>query len=467
MKTMALISMCTVLAAAVGPGAFAAAPEYPKLLQGPIALPDAWSPPTVADGFTTAVVGDLLGPGLPQTPLANQDFQAVTRILQAADFGFANQEGSIFDFRTFAGYPAAQNGGGDPLSDASVAADLRKMGISVVSKANNHATDWGFWGLEKSETALHAAGVATAGSGRNLFEAQAPAFLETPGGIVSVLATASTFNPASRAGVAEGELPGRPGISVLRTDRIVLVTRAKMTVLREIAAEHGEASAGDVTIFGQTFREAKADGLTYEMNPFDEAGILKAVRGAKEVSDFALFSIHAHETASGRIDDAAPPDFLEKFLHEVVDAGADEVAVTGQHVLRGIEIYRGKPIFYGLGSFFYELELDRAPPNRETFEELNMDPEKVTYLEYLRDRFQPAVEELQSVVAVTRWKAGKLDEIKLYPLDLSPIRNGKFYGIPHLANPMVSGAILKRLQEMSRRYGTHIDIDGSVGYIRP
>jgi poly-gamma-glutamate synthesis protein (capsule biosynthesis protein) len=37
----------------------------------------------------------------------------------------------------------------------------------------------------------------------------------------------------------------------------------------------------------------------------------------------------------------------------VVDAGADVVAGHGNHLLRGIEIYKGKPIFYGLASFVF------------------------------------------------------------------------------------------------------------------
>jgi poly-gamma-glutamate capsule biosynthesis protein CapA/YwtB (metallophosphatase superfamily) len=40
----------------------------------------------------------------------------------------------------------------------------------------------------------------------------------------------------------------------------------------------------------------------------------------------------------------------------MIDAGAAVVTASGPHVLRGIEIYNGKPILYGLGNFIFENE---------------------------------------------------------------------------------------------------------------
>ncbi|HXS08022.1 MAG TPA: hypothetical protein VN723_14620, partial [Rhizomicrobium sp.] len=73
----------------------------------------AWAAESVPDGFTFAAAGDMIGPyhPLPTDP----DFAKLKALFQGADIGFANQEGSIFDLKTFRGFPAAENGGGYPL----------------------------------------------------------------------------------------------------------------------------------------------------------------------------------------------------------------------------------------------------------------------------------------------------------------------------------------------------------------
>ncbi|HXG43171.1 MAG TPA: CapA family protein [Gemmatimonadales bacterium] len=46
-----------------------------------------------------------------------------------------------------------------------------------------------------------------------------------------------------------------------------------------------------------------------------------------------------------------PRGDLRRWTHAVIDAGADAVVGHGPHVLRGVEFYRGKPVFYSLGNF--------------------------------------------------------------------------------------------------------------------
>ena len=106
-------------------------------------IPGAPIPANVKGALTIAAVGDLLGPGLPVSQLPDSGFAAVVKILKGADIVAGNNEGAIFDYRKFTGYPAAQNGGGDPVYDASVARDLKAIGFTILSKANNHAFDFG------------------------------------------------------------------------------------------------------------------------------------------------------------------------------------------------------------------------------------------------------------------------------------------------------------------------------------
>ena len=46
-------------------------------------------------------------------------------------------------------------------------------------------------------------------------------------------------------------------------------------------------------------------------------------------------------------------DYMSEIAHAAIDAGADLVIGHGPHYSLPVEVYRGKPIFYGLGSFSF------------------------------------------------------------------------------------------------------------------
>jgi len=80
-----------------------------------------------------------------------------------------------------------------------VAKDLKTMGVTIVSRANNHATDWGTQGLEATLALLKASNIVQAGSGLSLAEARAPGYVETRLGKAALVDVASTFPPMSAA----------------------------------------------------------------------------------------------------------------------------------------------------------------------------------------------------------------------------------------------------------------------------
>lgn len=426
-------------------------------------------PSTPKDGFTFVAGGDLLGPWRPRVQLADPVLEQVTEILKSADAGFANLEGNLFDLRSFQGYPAAESGGfeqggigGGPLLAAGVARDLKEMGINMVSVANNHALDWSVEGMLETLRNLDEAGVVHAGSGRNRAEARAPAILETTHGRVALIGTASTFMPMAPAGPGgDGKAP-RPGLSALRNTPVTLVTENEIAVLRAIATRQGfgiSADGKEVTIIpnqatftGQTFRLSDHTGVTYEVNAEDREEILKAIRAGKQAADVAVFSIHAHETDSGgqewdqaAAEKLAPADFLPKLFHDAVDAGADIVICHGPHYLRGIEIYKGKPIFYGLGSLFFEMGTG--------------------LMGYTWPRIW-----FDTALAVSKFNGGKVTEVRIYPLSLDTPANGSKprsqMGTPRLASPADSRRILEWIQRASAPYGTQIQIENDIGVIR-
>ncbi|MGH8295653.1 MAG: CapA family protein, partial [Steroidobacteraceae bacterium] len=159
--------------------------------------PASYAAPHVEDGFSFAAGGDLIGPNQTLEGAPDPALQAVAKHFRDADLGFANMEGSLFDLATFRGWQAAETGGGYPLAPAVVAKDLRSLGITVVSKANNHATDWGTEGLVATLASLRAAGIAEAGAGMTLAQARAPVYIHTRRGLAALVDTASTFTPMS------------------------------------------------------------------------------------------------------------------------------------------------------------------------------------------------------------------------------------------------------------------------------
>lgn len=72
-----------------------------------------------SDTITFAASGDLIGPYTSIAGVAEPGLARVAALFQHADVGFANQEGSLFDLDSFAGYPAAENGGGLRTDGAS------------------------------------------------------------------------------------------------------------------------------------------------------------------------------------------------------------------------------------------------------------------------------------------------------------------------------------------------------------
>ena len=426
---------------------------------------------TVADGFTFAAGGDMIGPYHDFPKPQDAGFTQVIALFRGADLGFANQEGSIFDLKSFRGYPAAENGGGYPLQPSSFARDLKSMGISLVSKANNHATDWGSDGLAATLGWLAAAGVTQAGAGEGLEAARAPAYLDTVKGRVALVDTASTFPPMAVAGpaVARFGMNSRPraGISTLHVQEVGYVTPEQFRQLRRIAGSLDFAGKpGEVRLGDQVFRAAAKTGTAWEMNKDDESAIVNSVKAARAHANFVLFSIHAHQTAgdsdaggapyepmvlhwaneAASAEDPRPANFEPVLFHEAIDAGADAVVRTGPHVLGGIEIYKGKPIFYSLGSLFFDFRGKRSYTG-PTGQVINFP-----------DGY------FETVIPVTRYSKGKVDEIRLYPMAIQS--GGPMGGMPHPAAAEEARRILEGLAKMSAAYGTKIRIENGVGIIR-
>ena len=428
----------------------------------------------IAAPFTVAAMGDIIAP----QPLDRSDpnFQQLIDRIRKADVGFANMESSLVDFPRFQG---AVGGTEAPLA---MGQSLKAMGITIVNHANNHAMDGGVAGMISTDEALDKLGIIHAGTGRNLQEARQAAFVETPKGRVGLVGmfsidNASNFGPSyTRTEATErvGNLGGAPGVNPLHMTRYQVVSPDALAKLKEMAG----AAYGGTPANGNRFRyydewfEAGSDvgAVHYEINRDDEAKILDSIRSGKVAADFMIVSIHAHQTTrflpqgvpagssgvppikEGLEHDT--PDFLVKLAHDSIDNGADMFVVHGPHTLRGVEIYKGKPIFYGLSNFVFQFGLQLGPGYDVSANEKNM-----AALE--NDASQEAV------LVTSHFESGRLTEVRLYPADLGgPRRPVSQMGIPLVPSPEVARRILSALGDYSKAFGTRIAIEDNVGVIR-
>lgn len=405
------------------------------------------------------------------------------KLLQSADVTFGNYEDTAMDLRKFGGYPEALAGGGWLISSPRVPQDLRAMGFNLVGRANNHTTGWGVAGMRYTNDLLDKAGIVHAGTGDTLAEARAPQFLSIPAGRVALVSMASRFELNARAIDPLGQIPGRPGLNALRTTRYVLVSPERLVELAKVrdaqpsgsvrkSSLASDAKTGVVTLFGTKYKADPKIGngldFAFTMDKRDRVEIIRNIRQGKQTADFAIATIHTHEPGNYSV---LPPDFLPVLAHEAIDNGADAFIGHGPHQLRGIEIYKGKPIFYSLGNFLF-MDNTQQPITRDEFEKDNVDPASMTAAEFMEERRVHGVfkerEWFESVVAVNRYdQQGNVTEIRLHPVELHyEGERDADRGIPRIASSETAKRVLARLQTLSQPYGTKIDIQGDIGFIR-
>ncbi|CDX42680.1 conserved hypothetical protein [Mesorhizobium sp. SOD10] len=431
----------------------------------------------VEDGFTMAAVGDLLF-ARPVTKGHYPGLVEVLRKFHGADVTFGNLETNILDVQT-KGCPQAEYGGAYCISDPQLGPDLGAMGFNMVSRANNHTLDWGLEGMRETSRALDENGIIHAGAGENLAQAGAARFLETPRGRVALVSFATTFMPMARACDPAGEAPGRPGLNGLRLTMRIVVPLEMLDCLRrvrEVLPGYNPAGKNPsrVVLGGVTYEAGDKPSYSFEPNSRDIADILRNVRRGKQISDFCIATNHGHEPG---VWSQEAPDYEQSFARRVIDAGADAYVVHGPHQLRGIEVYKGRPIFYSLGNFFCQ-DL-RTPTGADMYEVYGKDPRVNTDAEVTVDEVAkgyPTAEGLvgpqsdtifyESVVTNSRFEYNQLAELRLYPIELRRTNRFANRGVPRLAPLPQAKAILERLQELSKPFGTRIEIEDGVGLIR-
>lgn len=337
---------------------------------------------------------------------------AIAALLKGGDVTFTNFEGTIAE----PGQPNADAPlqGRGFLAPPEALDAFKVLGFNLLSLSNNHSADLKIPGFQNMLREVNRAGLAHAGIGNNAVEAVAPGYLRTPKGTVALVAMASGLVPPGGSATAS-----RPGVNELRVE------------------------SGNVP------------------NEQDAKNILASIRAAAAKADLVIVYQHNHVFEKpfsalfeeGLPERLRPPAWIVKWTHAEIDAGADLIVLHGAPLLHGIEIYKGRPIFYDLGNFIYNV------------------PPALWYIQ------EPMAWE--SVVPSVEFQGKRLHSITLRPIVMNVIGQGQpdaqdlhannqflqTRGLPSLATGEKAGYILERVAEFSKPFGTRVEIKGGLAEI--
>ncbi len=395
-------------------------------------------------------------------PSRDPGCQALVDLLRLADVRVTNLEGTLHEFQ---GFPQAASGGTYVCGHPTLVDDLKAMGFNLYAAANNHMVDWGEGGLFATMETLDRAGVVYAGIGRHLQDARAPRYLETAAGRVALLAVTSTFPPHSLAGEQRPDCQGRPGVNPLRFQEIVNVDAAALAQLTDLNRRLGLGAVRDLrvrlgferpdppgltTLFDRKVRLGDPPGIRTEPHAGDLAGNLAWIRDARRQADWVVVSVHAHEMRGGEREQ--PAEFIPTFCRQAVEAGADIVLGHGPHLLRGVEVYRGKPVFYSLGNFIFQNETVLRQP-ADFYERLGLastaTPADLFDARGARGGFAADPVYWESVLPVCRFAGSALEELRLYPVTLGHGLPRSHRGTPVRASESTGRTIIERVGRLS------------------
>jgi poly-gamma-glutamate synthesis protein (capsule biosynthesis protein) len=259
------------------------------------------------------LAGDV---NLMNVPDPSASFALIRGELASADLVFANLECCLY--RPLDAHSFEQEG--FYAEPAAAGEALRAAGFTAVGIANN--VNYGAAAILASIARLDRLGIAHTGAGANRAAARAPAIVKRDGLTIGVLQRSSVYWPTNH--------------------------------------EAGEETAGIAVIRGHTAYQVPTSGAHPPFNrpgvpPFivtwaDHASLkwlAEDVAALRKEADIVIGSFHWGL-------DREVLAYMTEIGHAAIDAGADLVVGHGPHFALPVEVYRGRPIFYGLGNFSFD-----------------------------------------------------------------------------------------------------------------
>lgn len=292
-----------------------------------------WPQPSRENAVELGFVGDLfLLESLPGEPVP--ETRAVAEILGSCDMAFANLENGL----STVGSPDAggQKYGPSLRGPPSLVGELPYYGVGAVSLANNHTGNYGSEALVETMEILERAGIRHAGAGEDIEAAFAATVIplgEIRVGFISVYSLYHEIEAEDLAG------PASPGIAGSRAYDVVAAREPSLDLT-------GWSEDTDPPWLVPRRENDRRVMLAAGREDLDR--LKTAIGRARADVDFLVLSVHYHWGRHLRSD---IPHHQGVVGRAAVQAGADLVVGHGPHVLRGVEVHRGRPIVHSLGNF--------------------------------------------------------------------------------------------------------------------
>ncbi len=299
-------------------------------------------------------------------------FARVADVLRGADVLFGNLECCLY------AAPAERSLADEGFyASPSAGKALTNAGYHVMGVANN--VTYGADAIASSLSELDRLGILHTGAGANRAQARAPAVLERKGVRIGFLQRTSVYWPTNHEA---GE--HSPGVAALRGHT------AYQLPLHKTRPEIPPANRPGVPPVIVTWAD-----------PAYLAQYREEIAALKRTADIVIAS--HHWGLHGEV-----LQYMSEIAHAAIDAGADVVVGHGPHVALPVEMYRGKPVFYGLGSFSFhtghggrkhgdwvgilaQVTFDKAIPARTAFRMVRHNDANETYICDL-DREQESID---------------------------------------------------------------------------
>ena len=264
---------------------------------------------TVNDRITLCSVGDVN----PARPEPGKMFDLCTDVLRKFDIRMCQLESNLVG-----GQPAEHEGEPSIPGDPKQVEALTAAGFDVATCAGNHAHFGGIDAMLEGQELLRKNGIKTVGVGKTIAEARRPIFMDCKGTKFAFL----NYNSVMKNG--EWATETRPGVAPLR-----------IKTLYEMMEPTQPGTPSVVHTF------ADYDDLD---------AMLDDIREAKSQADIVILSMHwGIHFLPFKL-----PTFERPIARYAIDAGADIIIGTHPHILKGVEVYKGKVIFHSLGNFAFD-----------------------------------------------------------------------------------------------------------------